>query len=738
MRILSRFSPNSVRAARALPAPPASEDRSKAGPGGWVLALPVAVGILLAPLSIALAQPGPPPAAAPPSAAPVAPPAPPPAVPAPPPPSHADEPLMPVAPPPSALPPPPPPPTPPSAAITIDPDRDAKVLGRQGTERPIADGNVGNHAGEVYAEDWWSQARPVFEIHGYYRVRSELFYNFALGRVDNPSIGLWPQPADNDYIDSRGQHHIVNLCGPTSPTVTNTSLQLQPCHNETQAGANMRFRINPELHISDNLRILSQIDLLDNLVLGSTPDGYANEPAGGGSAASPAGYAVVARGGYSPLGVFSTTQWAPVAGVNSPTNSITVKRVWGEYQTPVGLLRFGRMPNHWGLGMLANSGDGYDSDYGDTSDRIMFITGIKKYGLYAAGAWDFVNGGPINATPNQQQGQPTYDSQLNNVNQWVLVVVRREDPELQKIDLAHGKVVINGGLYFVYRNQFLASDDPTTGSNLYAPQAPSQAINEGFVRRGAQAGIPDLWLQFLYKKFRFEAEGAMIYGSLENIGTAGTYNYANPADPSNPGWQVREFGVATQSEFKAIEDRLDIQFGFGWASGDPNQKTLAPIGTDGLTPPVTASRTFSEFAFNPDYRVDMIFYRNILTRVEGSYYFRPSVDYDFLRDKNGQRLGGGAALIWSRASEFIQAPGHQRDLGLELNFQIYFQSRDGTLNDNPDKMGGFYTALQYGVLFPLGGLGYLPGQVQNLAQEGIPNASTSTAQILRWYLGILF
>ena len=36
------------------------------------------------------------------------------------------------------------------------------------------------------------------------------------------------------------------------------------------------------------------------------------------------------------------------------------------------------------------------------------------------------------------------------------------------------------------------------------------------MRRGAEAYIPDVWFQFLYKKFRFEAEAAMIYGSIEN------------------------------------------------------------------------------------------------------------------------------------------------------------------------------------------------------------------------------
>ena len=54
----------------------------------------------------------------------------------------------------------------------------------------------------------------------------------------------------------------------------------------------------------------------------------------------------------------------------------------------------------------------------------------------------------------------------------------------------------------------------------------------------------------------------------------------------------------------------------------------------------------------------------------------------------------------------MQTPGHKRDLGIELDVTLYFQSKDGALNDDPDKMGGFFTMLQYGVLFPHGGLGY--------------------------------
>ena len=182
-----------------------------------------------------------------------------------------------------------------------------------------------------------------------------------------------------------------------------------------------------------------------------------------------------------------------------------------------------------------------------------------------------------------------------------------------------------------------------------------------------------------------------------------------------------------------------MQFNFGWASGDPDVDGTG-LGTDnaagGLSPglaglqPQLGDRTFSTFRFNPSYRVDMILNRNILSRVQGVYYFRPGVEYDFVRHPNGQRLGGSFAGIWTRASEFVQAPGHDRDLGIELNASLYFQSKDGALNDKPGTMGGFFTMLQYGVLFPMGGLGY---------QDTDPNSTNTTAaQGLRWYLGVMY
>jgi uncharacterized protein (TIGR04551 family) len=608
------------------------------------------------------------------------------------------------------------PPTGSGTSAQVDPASDQAKLLKQGSERPTNDGSLGARPSEVYSEDWWAHTRPIIELHGYFRTRGELFHNFSLGRpaVSTDGQNLWPQPLDNSYTLPNGTPRQVLLCG---------SSQTTACQDKTQSTANLRLRLNPEIHVSDNLRIMSQVDLLDNLVLGSTPDAYAIKP-GVNSSATGNGYRPAVNGynGYAPLGAFSTSQAPPTAGVNGYRNSIDVQRAWAEYLTPLGQIRFGRMPSHWGLGMLVNSGDGIDHDYQSNADRIMFVSGIKSMDLYFGGAWDFVSTGPTNSSPfDVYGGQPYNTANLTNVNQWVAFVAKRTNPELQRLKLARNELVVNGGIYTVYRSQLL---DVKAGETPLTTDTSSTNNNNGFERRGAWAIIPDAWLQILWNKLRIEGELVTIQGSIDN----------SPA--SAKGIDIRQWGLATQTELRAVEDKLRVQFGFGWASGDPHVEGLAP-GPNGLQ--VRQSEgAISEFRFHPSYQVDYIFFRRIMSRIQGAYYFRPSVEYDFVRNPNGQKFGGGAAIIWSRASEYIQTPGNKRDLGVELDLQVYYQSKDGSLNDDPNKMGGFYSALQYGVFFPLGGLDYLPGETTGPAVPTNVNFDLSTAQTVRLILGVMF
>jgi uncharacterized protein (TIGR04551 family) len=591
----------------------------------------------------------------------------------------------------------------------IDVQTDRAFLGLLGADRQKGD------EGATYSEDWWTKSRPVFEIHGYLRQRTELFTNFTLGRVDAPGAApwLWPQPVDNSYPDANGQDNAVNLCG-----TADANGKFARCNRSSQVGANMRLRLEPELHVSDNLRIRTQLDLFDNLVFGSTPDAYA---------LAPAGTTASAGNRYAPIALFSNTQAPPTAGVNSVRNSLDVKRAWAEYASPIGLLRFGRMPFHWGLGMVYNAGDRFDSDWQTTVDRIGFSTAFAPLDLNVGISYDVISSGAIGSqTASVVGGQPTVTTPGVSVGQFSAFAVRRKPTQVTGLALARGEVVFNVGALATYRTQEI--DYPVGTTPLTAATSAAAAPNAGLERRDGWLLTPDVWMQILWRKLRIEAEVAA------NLGAIGT---PPGATATTPTLTVRQLGMVSETDFRAVDDKLRLGFGWGFASGDPWVQSLQPAnGWDTRLDGGTSA--LSTFRFHPDYRVDLVFFRHLLTRVGGAYFFRPSVDYDFIRQANGQKFGGGLAVVWSRASEFMQAPGHARDLGVELDLQLTYQAKDGSFNDRLDRQGGFHATLQYGAFFPLGGLGYLPNDESGNVRPTTVALTTSTAQTLRLLLGVTF
>ncbi len=551
----------------------------------------------------------------------------------------------------------------------------APVAAAQAPKSLTVPGGAQNMVGdaEVYSDDWWTHARPSVELHGYLRVRGEWFHNFALGRVDVPGAGtaLWAPPADFVYKDTAGTTQGANLCGGNGNSA---------CDSKAQRSANMRVRLAPELHISDNLRVLMQVDALDNLVLGSTPD----------------------SAGLRSLG--SSTQ-------NTPENSLNFKRAWAEYTTPVGQLRFGRMPAHWGLGMVMNAGNGLDQDYQTTFDRIQFTTALRGSDVYIGGAWDLANTGPTTAAmQDANNGQPYNVANGVNLTQLSLFIAKKTPADMQRLKLAKGEWVLNGGIYNMYQAQDLAVSAEGLSPNN---------VNAGFEQRDSMLLTHDLWAQFLKGKFRLEVEAAWTHGYVNNLSKSSWSQ--DPSDRTG----VSTAGVAVEMDWRLAEDKLRLSFMGGWAQGD----SWAPSLKRNCTSAASTSCTSNAFAFNRGYNTDLIFHRRILGGVDGTYYMRPGADYDFVRKPNGQKLGGGVSLQWVRASEFVQAPGHSRDLGVEFNAQLYFQAKDGVLNDDPAKMAGLYTLLQYGAFFPMGGLDYLPPNDAN---------KTSMAHTVRLHLGVAF
>jgi uncharacterized protein (TIGR04551 family) len=542
-----------------------------------------------------------------------------------------------------------------------------------------------------WQEDWVDEKRKLelVTFDGYLRMRPDLFWRFDLGSGTDPSgYSLWP-------------------ANPNSST------------DRTNVGVNMRFRFEPTINVSEDVRIRTQIDALDNLVWGSTPD-YSFSRNGG------AGY----WGDRNDFSVFSQTQTAPRAGINSLNDSIMLKRVWGEVSTPVGILRFGRMGSHWGLGMLHNDGNGIDNDWGDTVDRISF-TAEPLAGFYVTPMLD-VNIAGTTSLRLPEGGQPfnlsNYDDGLN----YIIAVARRDTETEMRAKLDSGETVFNYGLHFSYRNQrtdsvdYLSQPLGTDGRNVARADAAP-----GFVRREANLFIPDAWARLERKNFRLEAEFAAILGTLGNRALSGLSG-SQPGE--NQRLDVWQFGAVVQGEYRLLNGDLEIGGEVGFASGDNapgfgNAPRRTSSGNKGdIDGPQyrcsntggCSDNTIRNFRFNRDYRMDMILYREILGGVTDSLYLKPKVQY---RITQGLNVYGSA--IYSRAiyAESTPSAGNMNlpvdpNLGIELSAGARYETEDG-----------FYAQAQYGILFPLGGFN---------REVGTAAAPLVNAQAFRGVFGIKF
>ena len=165
-----------------------------------------------------------------------------------------------------------------------------------------------------------AEAPVKFDLHGYYWAQSNWIYNMFDAETPHARGSAWALPYESP-------DHTFYLT--------------------------MKGRFEPEITIGENVLVRSSIDVLDNVVWGDNE----NQAATPMFAAAPS----------------NTTPGGEVG------DAMELKRLWVEWTTKFGLLRIGRQPSHWGMGLLANGGDGFDDDFGvnhdgSTYDRIIFAT----------------------------------------------------------------------------------------------------------------------------------------------------------------------------------------------------------------------------------------------------------------------------------------------------------------------------------------------------------------------------
>ncbi|MES1207203.1 MAG: TIGR04551 family protein [Pseudomonadota bacterium] len=564
----------------------------------------------------------------------------------------------------------------------------------------------------------------MFEVDGYFRLRTDYMHNFNLGQGYSSAPRFEPSTPGSVGGQRAG---LPPFPTPLScPVPTGSELgDSRTCGDKDISTASIRLRLEPTINVTDQVRVRSQIDVLDNTILGSTPDSLAglDRPYG-------------AYAPQAPIPYLYTSQDPPEIGQNGYLSSIRAKRAWAEVDTEFGSLRFGRMPWHFGRGMSFNDGSCLDCTGGTTVDRIALLTEV--YGHQLTLALDY---GSQGLTTNQlalgrysPDGYPIDVAQDDDVFQYMFAVTKIDNPVQLRERVDRGDAVLNYGLQLVYRTQQSTYDDagcvPTVG--VPTPAVPAEMCVAGPQTKeqaprlhniNAMLFQPNIWLKLYYRALTVEFEGTGVLGKMDDGGIL------LAQDQLDRKTTFRQWGGVLASELHLYRDSFFVGFETGAASGDQAEDRSQYLNYRWrFVRQPRGDTSIRDFKFSPDYHVDSILFRHILGTVTNAVYFKPALSYWFDLQQSRQ-LGLSGSFVYSLAQVPVATPGNELGYGLEMNVSASYRNT----------AEGFYAGMTWGVLWPFGALDR-PGTsaVGEAPWAVTDNADAKAAQVLRGFLGVKF
>lgn len=477
----------------------------------------------------------------------------------------------------------------------------------------------------------------TFENHGYFRFRFNNFYRLDLGAgASGVQEGLERTQANEDLGRASG-----NL-----------------------STANLRLSWRPTLRVGEALSVHARVDLLDNLVLGDTP----------------------ALSGPYAQAAFARTQASPSDRENSFRDAARVKAVFADVRLFERIhVLAGRMPEHFGLGILRNDGSGEDSDFGDFVDAVFFK--VKLATTWFRIGLEFPSEGPTTESP-LRMARPTDAEHLDDVMRWVFLFDSSPVEKDEKEARAHRLLVerrpaFDWGMYHSLTQEELSLD--RIGGPLPAwcgagPMSPFGLPYDCYTLtpRGAFFWTPALWGRVLWHpspgvRMRVEAEVDFVYGFLDH---AQSFIDTSRQDSSKRFIQV---GSALEAEVGFGPNEFGLLAGFA-SGGDTGGRfgvldghTIA-VPDDvrfSLDPVVSRYDDVRHFTFNRDYRVDSILFREVIGAVTNAIYVKPNYRREVLRS-GPHSLAIGAAVLGAIAAVPEGTPGRARGLGIEPSLRVEY------------------------------------------------------------------
>lgn len=324
----------------------------------------------------------------------------------------------------------------------------------------------------------------------------------------------------------------------------------------------VRLRVEPSLKLNDFLQIRSQIDILDDVT-------YGNNVTVQQEIQSPVIGTIT-----MPAGAGSNSLTGGAAGANG---SINVRRVWMDIVTPIGKFQIGRQPSHWGLGIFQNDGNGVQADFGDTADRILFLTQFPvgdKGSLTAGALWDIAYEAQRDprvtglATAIRENGQDT--------NQYA-VIAYYEQPEFSI------------GTFSGIRRRSGGSGTTTTARDI------NGTLQNAGIDGNTFMYFLDGYFRVNLKHHRFQAEYVYLGGK---ISTGVAINAIPFSGLAAPGIIQLPADQSIGVNMAAVEAKGFYDWGGEWeVKGGFAQGDTSPL-----------SNKITQYGFRPDYQVALLMF----------------------------------------------------------------------------------------------------------------------------------
>ena len=311
----------------------------------------------------------------------------------------------------------------------------------------------------------------------------------------------------------------------------------------------------------------------------------------------------------------------------SNSASIVFEGLWGVFDTPIGELKVGRMPFHWGLGILYSDGNRFNTlSSGNYLDRIQLT--IPVFGFKLITAFDVASTGILDKYHDYFIDASQKD---DGFNASLMFTMQEDDPAVLENKLLNEKTVVEVGAMVMFSwkgdttGEWVNSEVVETGDKFVDPDK-----TYAYTGQSAKLWKLDAWLNLHYKLFSFKTELAFLTGSIGKI---------RLEDGRDKSVKAQMVGWAADLEFRVIPKKFHLSLLTGIASPDDADNVQGDSwSTPGNAVNNSSTRgdlTVENFRFNKDYNFNSALWNQFLGRFTAGYYASFLGTYFFLDELKG-------------------------------------------------------------------------------------------------------